>query len=776
MSAPVMHRYLVGLWLLGLLIGGLYCGERILRGEVFQSNILGLIPERDEGGQSVYSGVTKNFEKRFVVMLSHPDPHQGSALAVALKEKLAQQDLVDMNGASESLLGELRDFFKPYRHQLLAVETRQRLLAQNPQDLAASVVTGLYSPVSGFRLYPFADDPFNLGGAWFQEVFPEAVRFRGTEIPSLRAEGRIWYLIDGQVRGSPFDLASQQALSTVLDDFPSQSGTQMGDADLLFSGVIFHATEAARLARSEISTVGSGSLLGILLLVIAVFRSRRALAAIAFTLLSSVLMALTISLLVFDRVHLVTLAFGTTLLGLAVDYCFHFLIKYRVHGDALVAGRLIRKGLLISAGSSIAAYLVQLVSPFPGLQQLAVFLVAGLVGACSAVLVLTLCFRELPSASLSPWLIFFSTRVEPAYLRLGARRLQLCCSLAAVLALLAGYLYWLGSSDDIRHLNSSSQSLLDSERKVQTLLGGIDPQRYWVVAGQDQQQVLERTEKVVAAIDDDRAPTARLAVAVTAMVPSLAAQRGDHALVASRLYGSDGAVTVMCVMLQSDCSQWQSLPGDVLDELEPSGVPATVAARFLPAALTTENRSIVLLRQGALPAQRKLESMAELPGVTYVDQVQVLSETLKSFRIEVTMLLAAFLGVFSLACIFFYGRRGSVVLVSVLASMFVSLALSAAGGVTLFHVLALLLVLGLTVDAAVFYLELGLNGETWLASTLASATSILAFGLLALSDVPLLHHFGSVVFFGLLAAWLITPLMFQLARGGTVPASLGLKS
>jgi predicted exporter len=94
--------------------------------------------------------------------------------------------------------------------------------------------------------------------------------------------------------------------------------------------------------------------------------------------------------------------------------------------------------------------------------------------------------------------------------------------------------------------------------------------------------------------------------------------------------------------------------------------------------------------------------------------------------------------------------------------MVVSLTLSAGGGVSLFHVLALLLVLGLAVDTAVFYLELGLDGDSWLASTLATMTSILAFGLLSLSRVPVLHYFGTVVFAGLLCSWLVTPLLFRL--------------
>ena len=64
------------------------------------------------------------------------------------------------------------------------------------------------------------------------------------------------------------------------------------------------------------------------------------------------------------------------------------------------------------------------------------------------------------------------------------------------------------------------------------------------------------------------------------------------------------------------------------------------------------------------------------------------------------------------------------------------------------------------VDTAVFFITPGLNKDTWSASTLACLTSAIAFGLLSLSKVPLLHQFGSVVFIGLLCTWLITPLIY----------------
>src|SRR5690606_5499688 len=93
-------------------------------------------------------------------------------------------------------------------------------------------------------------------------------------------------------------------------------------------------------------------------------------------------------------------------------------------------------------------------------------------------------------------------------------------------------------------------------------------------------------------------------------------------------------------------------------------------------------------------------------------------------------------------------------------------------GITLFHTMALLLVIGIGLDTAVFYTEVGFNEESWLASSLACSTSILAFGLLSLSAVPVLHQFGVIILGGILAAWLLTPLFFRpmaIAPSASVP-------
>jgi predicted exporter len=77
----------------------------------------------------------------------------------------------------------------------------------------------------------------------------------------------------------------------------------------------------------------------------------------------------------------------------------------------------------------------------------------------------------------------------------------------------------------------------------------------------------------------------------------------------------------------------------------------------------------------------------------------------------------------------------------------------------LFHVLALLLLLGVGVDYGIFLLAQPSRRDLrgFVSITLAAASTWLAFGLLALSGTPALRAFGLTLGLGILLAWFLTP-------------------
>jgi predicted exporter len=148
---------------------------------------------------------------------------------------------------------------------------------------------------------------------------------------------------------------------------------------------------------------------------------------------------------------------------------------------------------------------------------------------------------------------------------------------------------------------------------------------------------------------------------------------------------------------------------------------------------------------------------SELEGVRFVDRVGQTSELLGDYRITVSQWMALAYGLVLLVLIVRYGRHcWRVILPPALATVVTLGLLSALGQpLNLFNLLAALLILGIGLDIGIFVRESHGELHAWEAVTLSAITSLLAFGLLALSETPVLHHFGMTVLPGIGLAWLI---------------------
>ena len=108
---------------------------------------------------------------------------------------------------------------------------------------------------------------------------------------------------------------------------------------------------------------------------------------------------------------------------------------------------------------------------------------------------------------------------------------------------------------------------------------------------------------------------------------------------------------------------------------------------------------------------------------------------------------------------------GAAVLLPTLLGMAASLAIAGYAGVpvTLFSVMALMLVLGVGANYSIFLVEgKGRIGITSIAVALSAATTVLSFGLLAFSGTAALARFGGTLLAGVAVAVLLSPLALSL--------------
>ncbi len=752
-------------WVFIIVISSFYSFSKVNSTDYFESNILSLIPSQIFPVEDplLKEHLQRIADRSFVVLVKEEDEIKGLAKAKELFDELQKIDDISLTKFNPKVAKEIEDFYFPFRHQLLTPETRDLLQRLDPQRIAERELKSIYSPLRKYSPYKFQEDPFNLGGTWISSLIEGGSDLLPTEIPSIEGQEGRWYLVAGKLHSSPFKLKVQQELLKSLRDFRSKKNSE--NLDLLTSGLIFHASEGATIAKKEISTVGAGSLLAIVLLVLIVFRSWSSFLFIGTVLAASTLISISVTWLFFEKIHLVTLAFGSTLLGLAADYSFHFLAKFRATGDSKITRNILLKGLIISALSSIFAYLIFLFSPFPGLQQFSVFVASGLAAACITVLIIGPLFKKSSPNSIGFGKVFDSF-FKPLYKRVAKKRGLIFLVSLITIFFAIGNIYLKGANDDIRQLNTSGDLLLESEKKVQKLLGNFSKQRYFLIEGESQQEVLERTELLLHELLRIQpihfSKREESFFSPTAVIPSLHQQKLDYELIKQKIFSEKGAGYILCEELQSDCL-WM---GDQLKfnpNLIPISLPNIISEINPTISLLSKNKSVVFFKTKD-PDHSFSPSSFSTPGVSYFDQVNNLTSILEEFRKQVSWLLICFFLLMAIASLVLFGKKGILIITVISFSSVVALSFSAGTGITLFHLLALLLVIGIAVDTAVFFITPGLNRDTWSASTLACLTSATAFGLLSLSNVPLLHYFGSVVLFGLMCTWLISPLIYFLIK------------
>jgi len=162
------------------------------------------------------------------------------------------------------------------------------------------------------------------------------------------------------------------------------------------------------------------------------------------------------------------------------------------------------------------------------------------------------------------------------------------------------------------------------------------------------------------------------------------------------------------------------------------------------------------------------QAAAGLPGVRLIDKLADISEVLSRYRRIAMLLIVAVYLVTGLLMSRRYGYRGAAaMLLPAFGGGALALALLAWAGVpiNLFHVLALLLVMGMGSDYTIFLREArGAEAPALLAVVLATLTAVLSFGLLGFSSTPFLRAIGLVQALGVSFA-VILALLLRPARG-----------
>lgn len=787
-SAAWRRWTLCAAWLLLALAAALYCAWRFAGPTPLQTNLLALLPptEADPVAEEAVDQLARVLGNRAVLLVSSRD---------AAHAKAAAQQLGDALAASRAFasvttrlppfdLGRIARFYTPYRFDLLTAQDRATLAAAGNDGAALrnALAERLYGLPSAGLATPLADDPFGWLQHWLAAL-PLAASNLGIEDNMLVAHrGAVTsVLVVGTLPGSAYEPEVQRGVLHAIARGEAALRAAWPDVSVARTGAVFYAEAARRASERDVHRIGIVSGLGIALLMLWIFRSPR---LILFGFVSTalgILCALAATLLVFGKLHLLTLVFGASLIGEAVDYSIQYFVVYlgaREHWDARRGAREVLPALGVALGTSLLGYAILTFAPFPALKQIACFAIVGIFSAFASVIGLLPSLMTRP-ARRSPGTLFAvaATSLAKWHAWIGGRR---AWGVALALAVVAvpGWLQ-LRSDDDIHLLIQRDPSLVAQERTVSAAVGADNSAQFFVVRGATPEEVLERAEALSARLGALEGKAALSGwQSVTSFVPSARQQQADHALLAAHVFADPEQLRALLAEagFRDDVAQawpaaWAQSGAAVLHVDDWLREPWSQPFRHLwigRSASTPGAFAAVVLPQGVSSAnEAALAALAgTLPGVSFVDKAASVSRLFGAYRQDGTIWLAGALALVLALLMVRYGWRDAfAVALPVCLAIGVTLAVFgyAQVRINLFNLLALMLVLGVGANYAVFLREGAMRaasdiGAVWTGVLLSAATTLLSFGMLGMSSMPALRSFGATLSLGIMVAVVLAPI------------------
>jgi predicted exporter len=776
---------LFGGWLACVLVGALIAGHAR-----YIADLSAFLPARPTPVERLLidqlrSGPTSRL---ILIALERGDAAARAQISRGLAARLrSDAEFSSVNNGEDAAADRDREFIFENRYVLSEAVTPQRFTVPGLRTALEETVADLASS-EGLLIASLA--PRDPTGETLRVV--EQL----SRTPAPRTQEGVWVSPDGAralliaetaAAGSDTD-AQEHALEAVRAAFAAASaaasaaaagnGARASVLEMSGSGV-FSVAARARIQHAVVRLSIAASAL-IVLVLLGVYRSSTALLLGLLPVASGALAGVAAVALGFGAVHGITLGFGITLIGESVDYSVYFFIQSQraPAGGAPGAGRgdPLWRTMILGMLTSVCGFASLLPSGFPGLAQLGLYSICGLV---AALLVTRYLLPELLPVrfrirDLSPLGARIGRRLAPIQGRAAAVRWGVALSLAAAalvsLYLARGHLW----NRELSSLSPIPAAALRYDARLRADLGAPSALDLVVVPGTSQEAVLRGAEsaarvlaplvvqKVIGGFDSpaNYLPSQAAQAARRASLPDSAALRANLAQASAGLALDAARLTPFIDDVEAARHAAPITPADLRG--------TSLAAGFDALILHIDGRWNALMPLRAYDPSTPDIDLARIrrafggSSPVWVLDMKQESDALYAEYLHEAIRLSLY-GLAAIAALLALALRSPLRALRVLAPLVLSVltvaaSLALAGReLTILHLVGMLLIVAVGSNYALFF-DRGAAGEMstpplMLASlAVANLCTVIGFGLLCFSGVPVLEALGLTVAPGTLLA------------------------
>ncbi len=751
------HNKATILWLCIVTVMAMVLGMQWYKGDLHvQTNLFKLLPDISAQPDVLdsYAKVSQNLNNNVFIMLQTDDHAQLDQSTAWLEAQVAQTDLWQPIKKTFQQEQFSKTLFQ-YQTGLLSRQDQELLQQYQYPALLEQSMLQLMSPGMPITAEMLAKDPLLLFPRYLLEkssgnssqiaIEQGWATVEQTDITQTNLAQSYSRLVVLQVAHSPYQIDYQEQSKAWLDHVEQQ--LQQQKVAMHWTGTLAFASEGTQSARQEISTIGVGSTIGLIVLVLFGFRSIRPLFTEFIAIGSGLIMAIALTYLIFGEIHLMTLVFGASLIGVCVDFSFYFMAIQSVRRDesGLLVLRPILSGLFIGLMTTLLAYLFLSFTPFPAFKQISVFSIVGLSAAwISSVLLLP---RLPPLNTQFAVKVLRPIAMMRAFFMQRDRARYTLISVAIVFSAIG--LTQLKFNDDIQNLQSMDVSLKQNDRLIRQTFAEEQAQDFLIIHVDDQAKLAQSEQTVISKLDQllsDGKISAYQAIG----------QWFDPATIQNNIQRLQQIpkqdLVAYAKQMGLDSAQVLAWQRDLASQ------PTLNMTQFQQhplASLAISDKTRVILLQGVQDDQaiHALENQQ----VYLMQPVQTLSDQFQEHRQHAQYLLLIAMLALVAVLWWLYGHRALLdLMLPVTLALGCTFALQALLGVelNLFSIMATFLILGIGVDYAIFYHDAAAQDQVIsMALWLCMMSTLLGFGLLSLSQTYAIFCFGLTVLCGVLLSY-----------------------
>jgi len=709
------------------------------------------------------------------ILCANPDFDIAKQTAANVYENIKNSEFFNYVNLYSDLgdISSVESFIHDYRFNLL--DEKSIDLINSPggaEEFAQNALMQAYSPFTTLSLDNLDSDPFMLS----ETIANNYLSLVGTAGPAVSLKDGVlakfydncWYvMIRGQLNEKGAALASKH--NGISEIYDVCTPLEKGETRFIYQGTPFMSHTSSNSAIKEIGFITTISLMIVIVLLVIVFKNPLPIISSVITIGLSMLTSLVTTLAVFHTMHIITLLFGTSLIGSCIDYSVHYFTHW-AGNDKLSDGCDIRNHLLPGLSMAIIStgicYTILLFAPFNLLKQMALFSISGLISSYLT----TIClfpYIPLPKGERKIYLEkkYMRPTRDAHHKKVRGRWVVSAIFAFAIISLLICHKNVI-IKNDLTAMFSAKGRLAENEKEFSELLN-YNLNSWFIVEGNSEQEILEKEDmfcKDLKEINNSGYISSSL------FVPSIKQQNQSRKAVLKLLELSEEQYEA----LGFDSSYSKYLLEDFNNsENNYLTLESVSSFNFMKDYVSIIWRGQIGHKYYSVILPNKVDSTAEVraladkyDGVYYENNTEDRDSDLD----KLTKLVLEFFGIAYVIMFvilkLFYNWKQSLKIISIpCLIILVTAAIYSIIKINLdfFTITGIILVFGLGLDYIIYMME-NENSEAHaetktlepFATLLSFMTTLVSFGALALSSFQPVHMMGLSIFIGLATAYIST--------------------